>query len=665
MTTFYDYFPYSSFRDQQEKVISDLFNGLSNKKNILFIAPNGAGKTVDTLTAALPIAMDNDLKILYLCRTHQQNARVIEEIQKINQKLSEKQRSINESNPDSNPLIRRISAVSIRGRNEMCLHRTIKKMKGSPSDAMNICANLRKNKNCSYFNKMIQNKTILNDDLKSIAKSCIDAQDLIKYCEVKQYCPYFFTKLLVKEVIVIACNYQWVFNPSIRDAFLEGAHFDLEKCIIIMDECHNLPEMAAEIDSERLTLYSVRQAVKDLKLGKALDIMVKRVEVWENIFDFFKKKIKDEEIELDPIAILQNYMKQGGFKDQKEIENFINDLDEYGKAVYDEKISSGGNPIDFIGIIVTFLNKFLLCMKDKRYFFTAVPNVQKSGEKNVFIDIICLDPREITKAIYGQSYGTISCSGTIQPDSFIVLTGLNQLLKSSVTIQIKSPFPKRNIKVIVTQGINTKAENRFDPMYKQMLSIITEVIFKTPANVGIFCASYKVLEGLISSGLSDIVRFAGKKLYIENSEHSASENAEMIQNYKADSEKSGAVLLGVSGGRNSEGEDFPGNYMNSVVVAGFPFQRPSVRIEAKIRYYDSIFNQKGRLYAYIIPAVQKANQAAGRPIRKMDDRGVIILMDDRFLNMSNFLSSWLCENMEVFPNDPQLISEAIQEFFSK
>ena len=32
-------------------------------------------------------------------------------------------------------------------------------------------------------------------------------------------------------------------------------------------------------------------------------------------------------------------------------------------------------------------------------------------------------------------------------------------------------------------------------------------------------------------------------------------------------------LLGACGGRNSEGEDFPGDFMNAVVVVGVPFQR--------------------------------------------------------------------------------------------
>ena len=198
-----------------------------------------------------------------------------------------------------------------------------------------------------------------------------------------------------------------------------------------------------------------------------------------------------------------------------------------------------------------------------------------------------------------------------------------------------------------------------------MNKIIADVIFNTPANIGVFCASYKVLKGLIDSGIKEIVKFSGKKIYIEESGKTASDNSEMIESYKADSKSTGAVLLGVSGGRNSEGEDFPGDYMNSVVVVGFPYQKPTPRLEAKIKYYNSIFDGNGRLFAYTIPAIQTANQAAGRPIRKLDDKGVIILMDDRFKRMRNLLSTWLRENAELITPESDTIARELKEFFKK
>ena len=77
--------------------------------------------------------------------------------------------------------------------------------------------------------------------------------------------------------------------------------------------------------------------------------------------------------------------------------------------------------------------------------------------------------------------------------------------------------------------------------------------------------------------------------FIENSKKSASDNADMLAEFKACSSKNGAVLLGVCGGRNSQGEDYPGDFMNAAIIVGIPYHMPTPRAEAKIKYYDKQF----------------------------------------------------------------------------
>jgi DNA excision repair protein ERCC-2 len=50
-------------------------------------------------------------------------------------------------------------------------------------------------------------------------------------------------------------------------------------------------------------------------------------------------------------------------------------------------------------------------------------------------------------------------------------------------------------------------------------------------------------------------------------------------------------------------------------------------------YYQRHFGA-GFEYAYTIPAMAKAIQSAGRVIRSESDRGIIVLMDNRFLESS-------------------------------
>jgi len=58
-------------------------------KNILLVAPSGTGKTIIALSALLPIVYERNLKIIYMCRTHSQSARVIKELKKINKAIPE------------------------------------------------------------------------------------------------------------------------------------------------------------------------------------------------------------------------------------------------------------------------------------------------------------------------------------------------------------------------------------------------------------------------------------------------------------------------------------------------------------------------------------------------------------------------------------------------
>ena len=144
------------------------------------------------------------------------------------------------------------------------------------------------------------------------------------------------------------------------------------------------------------------------------------------------------------------------------------------------------------------------------------------------------------------------------------------------------------------------------------------------------------------------------------------DNEKLVQDFKACGDKGGAVFLGVQGGRTSEGVDFPGNQMNSVVVVGVPYAEPTPRVRAQIDYYESRFPGRGREYGYILPAMKKACQAAGRPIRTLDDRGAIVFLDNRFGSAycKSFIPSWVTNGMKTIPDKPGVLALEIRNFFS-
>jgi DNA excision repair protein ERCC-2 len=207
-----------------------------------------------------------------------------------------------------------------------------------------------------------------------------------------------------------------------------------------------------------------------------------------------------------------------------------------------------------------------------------------SSKISVSLEIVALDPREVVIPILRDSYTNLNLSGTVNPYVYTNLMGLKKSGKEYEEINGDSIFKKENVKAFIIEGVNTKNVNRTCSMYKKIVGKIEEVIYCTPANIGIFCASYKILDALVSNGIRSVAIKYNKKLFIEEPGLSASENSLLINDFKsmASRPNQGAILLGVCGGRNSEGEDYPGDYMNSVVIAGFPYHLPTPRVEAKI-----------------------------------------------------------------------------------
>jgi DNA excision repair protein ERCC-2 len=205
-------------------------------------------------------------------------------------------------------------------------------------------------------------------------------------------------------------------------------------------------------------------------------------------------------------------------------------------------------------------------------------------------------------------------------------------------------------------------EKRTPAMYQTIIERINEVVQNTPANTGIFTASFEVLNALLAEGLEAAL---DKPLFHEYRGMSSKANEELVAGFKACGEGDGAVFLGVQGGRTSEGVDFPGNQMNSVVIVGVPYAEPTPRVKAQIGYYEKCFPQLGREYGYVLPAMKKASQAAGRPVRTLEDRGAIVFLDYRFATSycRSFLPSWISNEMKVLSPDDNLLAREIHGFF--
>jgi DNA excision repair protein ERCC-2 len=107
--------------------------------------------------------------------------------------------------------------------------------------------------------------------------------------------------------------------------------------------------------------------------------------------------------------------------------------------------------------------------------------------------------------------------------------------------------------------------------------------------------------------------------------------------------------------------------MNSVAIVGISYAEPTPKVKAQISYYERRFPGMGREYGYVLPAMKKASQAAGRPIRTLEDMGAMVFLDQRFSSQycQGFLPLWIRGNLKVLPDEDGAISRELRFFFKR
>jgi DNA excision repair protein ERCC-2 len=145
-----------------------------------------------------------------------------------------------------------------------------------------------------------------------------------------------------------------------------------------------------------------------------------------------------------------------------------------------------------------------------------------------------------------------------------------------------------------------------------------------PGNYLAFFSSYDYLE---SAAARFAQRHAEVPAWRQSRGMSEAEQAAFIARFAPGGRGIGFAVLG---GSFAEGIDLPGDRLVGAFIAtlGMPAASP---VNEEVRRRLDALCGAGFDYAYLYPGLQKVVQAAGRVIRTTTDRGVLHLMDDRFL----------------------------------
>lgn len=631
------YFPYAKVRPSQDKFIKFVYEAVSSGNNICIEGPNGLGKTIAVLSAVLPIAIKNDLGILYCARTHRECDRVIAELNAINRKKS-------------------VSGASLRSRKDMCIHPLLVRRAMTSREALDFCEQLRENDMCELYWNLKTHPSKVEKIQKMYESKPASAAEIISLSKREKLCPYELAKLLLGRADVIALTYYYVFDPVIKGHFFKYLRRQPREHILILDEAHNLPAISIEIASDSLSLSSIQRAYKEsIEYG------------YRDIAPFFRllgnlvrelSRPAEEEILIDPslfIEALQSCAVTG------EIIHFLDYIKDVGRSIRSDLLQRNEFPRSYVDIVGKFLLNWIETAGDSSFTHVLSSRLTKEKRPSLRLEIVALDPRNITKPVLSSVYCTVSTSGTLDPTQhYAKIVGLPEETTRHETVP--SPFPPENILPLACKGVTTSLEHRSPTMYRKLARRCAEVVRYTPANVGIFAPSYEVLEGVLEANLEGLIE---KPLFVERQDMSSRENASLIRNFKSFAEKGGAVLFGVQGGRSSEGLDYPGNEMNSVVVLGVPYAKPSPTVNAQIQFYENTFPGHGEEFGYLIPAMRRASQAAGRPIRSLEDKGAIIFMDHRFSTAycKRYIPGWMRRYMRTVEDEDGALAKELILFF--
>lgn len=574
------FFPFQNIRDGQKEFLYDVNKAINEGKHLVAHAPTGIGKTAAVIAPALEYALENKKFVLFLTSKQSQHKIAVETLKKI------KEKGIDFVAVDI------ISKQAMCPRGEARYHYTV---------FNEYCKGLQKSGKCYYFMKH-------NSELsKKIESKILHVEELVEYCRKFGVCPHRAALDVAVNADIMICDYNYVFS-DISETILSRIEKGPGEIILIVDEAHNLPDRIRKNMSKELNKFVLEEAVRELRPYKSLKHNIK------GLFSVYISLVNKTKIDTEALVDKNWFLREikrvlASTLLRVEYDDFVKALFKAGMEIAKDENKSS----------VLYLAEFLEMWEkfDKGC-------VRIFGNYDVpILSVKLLDPSIVSKEIFSQIHSAILMSGTLYPmQMYADILGFE---KNRTSLKkYKSPFPKENKITLISKDVTTLYRKRCKEMYQKIANKIIEVS-NHAKNTAVFFPSYAILHNV------DNCLYTDKKILIEERNTSKSEKNDVYHELEQLKMDNGGLLLGVQGGSFSEGVDYADNLLDSVIVVGLPLAPPTLEVEALLKYYKEKFGHlKGYDYAYLFPAMNRVMQASGRLIRSETDKGIIVLMDERF-----------------------------------
>ena len=477
-----------------------------------------------------------------------------------------------------------------------------------------------------YYNK-IQN--VIKQGLLSFDE--FDHDTIVAMAKTYEVCPFELELDLSLFSDIIICDYNYVFDPvSYMKRYFDE---DSSHYLILVDEAHNLVDRSRKMYSSSLMKSTYDAAKKSIRGNKNKKLKLLMSNAKKKLFDPFEE-LEDGIHEFPDISV-EMY---------RFLDNFVNKYQGISKEDNEDITKE-------LTELYLELNRF----KRISEFFSEnyLYYIDKSKDNLVF-NLTCLDASKFIKAILGRIKGSVLFSATLSPSEYYIdlLGGESD---TNPSISLDSPFPKENLKILVAPKVSVKYKNR-EKSYQEVADYVKLFTSQKIGNYFVYLPSYEYLDRLKEYlDLDENI-----DIHYQEREMTEFEKEEFLSCFQANPKRTN-VGFAIIGGAFGEGVDLVSDRLIGVMIVGIGLPKINYESDKIASYFDET-GKKGYDYAYIYPGMNKVMQAVGRLIRSESDRGVALLVDERYLTYeyrSLFRKEW--DNYEVVISKDEL-PDILQKF---
>lgn len=570
-------FPFE-YRDGQKNLVTSVYKTILRKKKLFIQAPTGVGKTIASVFPAVK-AMGEGLgeKIFYL--TAKTITRTVA-------------RQAFETLKDQ---ALRMKVITLTAKEKIC-----------------FCEEADCNPEYCRYAKGHYDR--VNDAVYELITSSdeMSREVLEEHAQKWSVCPFEMSLDVSVWTDAVICDYNYVFDPNahLKRYFGDGVKGDY---IFLIDEAHNLVERGREMYSAGIykeDILKAKRIVKeeDLKLAGRLEECNKQLLA-------LKRECETYQI-LDSVSHI--YLK---------FMNLMTEMERYLEECKSEEKRK--EILDLYFDVRMFLN--IHDKLDENYLIYS--ELEESGRFKV--RLFCVNPAKNLSEYLDKGNSTIFFSATLLPIHYY-----KKLLSTETedyAIYANSPFDTDNRQLLLGTDVSTKYTRRGTSMYEKYARYLLEIADVKKGNYIAFFPSYRFMEEVYEVFISICEERsarepdAGEIDYVIQSQYMSEEAREIfLENFEEERTNS---LMGfcVMGGIFSEGIDLSEDKLIGAAIIGTGLPQVCRERELLKQYFDAR-GLRGFDYAYLYPGMNKVLQSAGRVIRTDEDRGVILLLDDRFMD---------------------------------